>query len=221
MLTLLARAYGANGDQAKEEQTLRRAVTVDPRYITGYTMLARLYMRQKRLDEARAEFEGVGQRDSKATGARTMVGMLWEAQGKTDEARKSYEATLRDDPNAGVAANNLAFIYAEAGDNLDVALQLATTAKQRIPDEPTIDDTIGWIYYKKDMASLAVRPLEESVKKMQDRSPGEQAEVLYHLGMTYAKLGDKAKARNTLELALKLNPEVGGDAAKRALANVQ
>ena len=42
----------------------------------------------------------------------------------------------------------------------------------------------------------------------------------YHLGMTYAKLGDKAKARETLERALKLNPKVGGDETARTLALV-
>ena len=215
LLALLARAYGAAGDEAKVEQTLRRAVTVDPRFTPGYTMLAQLYMRQKRTDEARAEFEGMVQRDPSAVGARTMVGMLLESQGKRDDARKSYEATVNGTGNAPVAANNLAFIYAEQGTNLDVALQLATSAKERLPDDPSVDDTIGWVYYKKDLPSLAVRPLEDSLRKR----PGT-AEVLLHLGLTYAKLGDKAKARETLGRALKLDPRIGGDEAKRALSSV-
>ena len=117
--------------------------------------------------------------------------------------------------NAPVAANNLAFIYAEQGTNLDVALQLATSAKQRLPNDSNVDDTIGWIYYKKDIPSLAVGPLQDSLKKRPDA-----AEVLYHLGMTYAKLGDKVKARETLERAMKLDPKIGGEDARRALASV-
>ena len=117
--------------------------------------------------------------------------------------------------NAPIAANNLAYIYAELGTNLDVALQLATTAKQGLPNDSSVDDTIGWIYYKKDQASRAVRPLEESAKGQ----PG-LADVLYHLGMTYARLGEKAKARETLERALKLDPKIGGDEARRVLASV-
>ena len=214
LLALLARAHGAAGDEAKVEQALRRAVSVDPRFAPGYTMLAQLYVKQRRLDEARAEFEGIAQRNPSAVGSRTMVGMLLEAQGKREEARKSYEATVNAGANAPVAANNLAFIYAEEGTNLDVALQLATSAKQRLPEDPSVDDTIGWIYYKKDMPSLALRPLQDSLRKR----PGVP-EVLYHLGMTYAKLGDKAKARETLERALKLDPKIGGDDARRALAS--
>ena len=164
-------------------------------------MLAQLYIQQRRLDEARAEFEGIAQRDPSAVGARTMVGMLLEAQGRRDEARKSYEATVSGTENAPVAANNLAFIYAEQGTNLDVPSNSRHRPSRRLPDDPNVDDTIGWVYYKKGLPSLAVRPLEDSLKKLPDT-----AEVLYHLGMTYAKLGDKAKARDALGRALKLNP---------------
>jgi tetratricopeptide (TPR) repeat protein len=188
---------------------------VDPSFISGYTMLAQLYIRQKRLDQARAEFEGIVERDPSTTVARTMVGILLEAQGKREEAKKSYEVTVSGTASAPFAANNLAFIYAEEGTNLDVALRLATLAKQELPDEPSVDDTLGWVYYKKDLPSLAVRPLEDSIKKRPDAPL-----VLYHLGMAYAKLGEKSKARVALERAMKLDPKVGGDEAKRTLALV-
>jgi len=215
LLALLAQAYSASGEPAKAEQALRRAVSVDPGYVQGYTQLAQLYIQQRRLDEARAEFESIVRRDPSAIGARTMVGMLLEAQGRRDEARKSYEATVSGTEDAPVAANNLAFIYADQGTNLDRALELATSAKQALPDDPNVDDTIGWVYYKKGLPSLAVRPLEDSLRKLPDT-----AEVLYHLGMTYAKLGDKAKARDALGRALKLNPGMGGDDARQALLSV-
>jgi len=63
-----------------------------------------------------------------------------------------------------------------------------------------------------------VAPLQASLKRF--RTPAEQAEVLNHLGLTYAKLGDKAKAREALESALKLNPQVGGAETRRVLATV-
>lgn len=215
LLAWAAQAHNAAGDQAKAEEALRRAVSIDPHFMPGYTMLAQLYVRQRRLEEARSEFEGMARRDPSAVAARTMVGMLLEAQGKRDEARKSYETTVNSNHDAPVAANNLAYIYAEQGANLDIALQLATSAKQGLPENPDVDDTIGWIYYKKDLASLAVKPLEESLTKRPNNP-----EVLYHLGLTYAKLGDKAKARQALTGALKLDPNVGAGEAKRVLASV-
>jgi Flp pilus assembly protein TadD len=146
-----------------------------------------------------------------------MVGVILETQRKKDEARRWYESMVADTPSAPVAANNLAFIYAEEGTNLDVALQLASTAKQQLPDSAEVDDTLGWVYYKKDLASLAKGPLEDSLKKKPDN-----ADILYHLGLTYAKMGDKAQARNALERALKLNPQLAGaGTARQALASLQ
>ena len=97
---------------------------------------------------------------------------MFEAQGNRDEARKSYEATVNGPGNAPIAANNLAFIYAEQGTNLDVALQLATDAKQRLPNDPSVDDPLGWIYYKKDMASLPSRPSSKTASESAQRGRG-------------------------------------------------
>ncbi len=77
--------------------------------------------------------------------------MILQMEGKNAEAQKQYEKVMTLDPRAPVAANNLAWIYAESGANLDVALQLAQTAKAGLPDSPEVDDTLGWVYYKKDL----------------------------------------------------------------------
>jgi cellulose synthase operon protein C len=210
LLSIGASVYERAGQPSRAEQLLRRAVTVDPNSLAGYTSLAQFYMRQRRLDEARSEFEGIVKRDSRSVGPRTMVGIILESQGKRAEAKKWYEATVTDLPTAALASNNLAFMYAEEGTNLDKALTLASNAKRGLPDSPQVNDTLGWVYYKKDLPSLAVGPLEDSAQKLPDN-----ADVLYHLGMTYAKLGDKAKARNALERALTINPKFGGAAAAR------
>ena len=216
LFVLLSRAHSAAGDPTKQEEALRSAVSVDPRFKTGYTMLASLYVRQRRLDEARAEYEAIAKRDPSNVMAVTMVGLLLEQQGKRDEAIKAYERLVKGAENSPVAANNLAFMYAERGTNLDVALQLAMSAKQRMPNDPSVDDTIGWIYYKKNLPELAVKPLESALEQLPNN-----ADLLVHLGLTYAKLGEKEKARQALERALKLDSQVaGGDEAKRVLASL-
>ena len=216
LLALAAQVYSMAGQSQRSEEVLRRAVAVEPRFSAGYAMLAQLYYQQQRLDEAKAEFEGMVKRAPAEAGPRTMVGVILESQGKREEARRWYEETMAAVKDAPIAANNLAFIYAEQGINLDLALQLAGAAKQGLPDSPDVDDTLGWIYYKKDMANLAIRPLEESLKKRPD-----YAETLYHLGLAYAKTGDDAKARQALERALKLDPQFpGSDVARQTLASV-
>ena len=89
-----------------------------------------------------------------------MLGFLLEIQGRFDEAQQQYQKALEFDPRTAAAANNLAWLYASRGGNLDVALQLAQAAKAGLPDSPEVSDTMGWIYLKKGLRELAVGPLE-------------------------------------------------------------
>ena len=91
-----------------------------------------------------------------------MLGTILELQGSKDEAKARYNKALQIDPRAAVAANNLAWIDANTNGNLDVALQLAQTAKAQLPNRHEVDDTLGWIYYKKGLSSLADRIAEPS-----------------------------------------------------------
>jgi Flp pilus assembly protein TadD len=145
-----------------------------------------------------------------------MVGMLLEMQKKLPEARAKYEQIIAIDPHAAVAANNLAWIYAESGENLDVALRLAQTAKSRMPDRAEVNDTLGWIYHKKGLGSQAVVALRDAV----DKDP-QNASFQYHLGMAHAATGDAVQARAALQKALLLASEFDGAAeAKAALSKL-
>ena len=169
------------------------------------------------LEEAKADFEKAAQQQPKPVAARTLIGMILELQGKPEEARKQYEQALALDPRAAVAANNLANDYANQGVNLDVALSLAQTAKSQLPNSWEAADTLGWIYYKKGLASMAVTELQQSTV----RAP-TNALSHYHLGLAYLKNGSQKEARASLERALKLNPTfTSADDAKRVLAGIK
>ncbi len=138
-------------------------------------------------------------------------------QNKQSEAQARYEKVVLMDPRAAVAANNLAWIYAESGNNLDEALKLAQTARLQLPSSPEVSDTLGWVYYKKGLPSLAVPIFRESV----DKSP-KNAVYRYHLGLAYAKSGHLEDARKALEQALALDPKFNGSAdAQSVLAGLK
>jgi putative PEP-CTERM system TPR-repeat lipoprotein len=217
VLTMAARTYASGGDLAKAEQVLRKAIEVAPDTAQAYGMLGQLYLSQHKLPQAREEFAALAARQSKPVAAETMVGMILQVEGKTAEAQKQYEKVIGLEPRAPVAANNLAWLYAEAGTNLDTALQLAQTAKAGLPDSPEIDDTLGWIYYKKDLVSQALPPLQAAVAKS-----AQNPEYHYHLGMAQVKSGDVAGGKQSLEKALLLNPNFSGAAdAHKALASIR
>jgi hypothetical protein len=45
---------------------------------------------------------------------------------------------------------------AERGGNLELALQHAQAAKSQQPEDAAINDTLGWVYYKRDLPLLAI-----------------------------------------------------------------
>ena len=138
MLLLAARTYWTAQDLASAERVLRQAIDTAPTLLTSYGMLARLYVSQKKLDQARIEFENLAAMQNKPVGALTMSAIILQAQGNNDLAKKRYEHALAIDSRAAIAANNLAWMHAESGENLDRALQLAQTASAEAPDSPEI-----------------------------------------------------------------------------------
>ena len=173
-----------------------------------------MFISEHKLREARDRFEQIVAKRPDSVPAQTMVAMLYEAEQNRPEARKRYERVLQVDQDAAVAANNLAWMYTEDGGNLDVALQLAQTAKRQLPNRPEVDNTLGWVYYKKGLASLAIGPLKAAVEK-EPTNPT----YLYQLGLAYVGAGDKVQARKALQRALTLNSTfAGADEARKALA---
>jgi Flp pilus assembly protein TadD len=217
MLRIAGRTYVALGDRTTGERMLRDAIEREPNNLDGYVLLGGLYANSGRLAEATEQFRALAVKRPKSISAHTTVAMLLEMQGQVADARAKYEEILQIDPRAPVAANNLAWIYATQGGNLDVALQLAQTAKAQLADRHEVDDTLGWVYHKKGLSALALPSLKLAV----DRDP-KNASYHYHLGMAYAATGDAARARASLTRALALNSAFdGADEAKRTLAAIQ
>jgi tetratricopeptide (TPR) repeat protein len=121
--------------------------------------------------------------------------------GNVREAKRRYTELLSLEPRAVLAANNLAWIYADEKQNLDFALDLAERATEQIPDYAEAWDTLGWVYQQKQLPVLAVAPFEKAV----GQEPGN-ATFHYHLGMALAGSGDRERARESLQMALKLQP---------------
>jgi tetratricopeptide (TPR) repeat protein len=209
ILLTAAQTYGAIGDLSKAESTLRRVIEIQPSSIQAYGLLGQFYVSQRRTNEAIAEFEHILERNPKSVAAHTLIGMLLEANNRRDEARRQYERALEVDPRSPVPANNLAWMYAERGEDLDAALQLAQVARIGLPESAAVADTLGWIYYKKGQPQQAVAALRDAVR----RQPND-ASMHFHLGLALMKVGDLRQARQTLERGLQLSPN--GPAAEEA-----
>jgi tetratricopeptide (TPR) repeat protein len=209
---LSARVDLASGKTAEAEQTLRALVNADPSQLDAYDLLGRIAMSTGQLDRAIAEYTSLADRSKTPAGPLTLVAMIEESRGNQKAAQQQYEKVLEADPHAGVAANNLAWMYAEAG-RLDDALKLATVATEELK-RPEAEDTLGWIYYRKGLAQHAIASFERAVSKAPD-NPVYQ----YHLGLAQLKDGNDTKGRAALKRALALKSDFNGaDDARKALS---
>lgn len=129
------------------------------------------------------------------------LAMLLESLGRRDEAKTIYEKTLKLQPDNPIALNNLAYMMAETGGDLDQALTLAQRAKQRLPQDLNVGDTLGWIYLKKNLSDNAVEVLRDLVNK-----DPKNATYRYHFGMALLQKGDKFNAKKELQTALQNKP---------------
>jgi tetratricopeptide (TPR) repeat protein len=215
-LLLTAKAAEGAGDSRVAERHLRRVIELEPDNLDGYTALGAVYLGDRRLDKARAEFIEIAKRQPRSVAPPTMVGILSQAQGERAGAIEWYQRALKVDTRAAVAANNLAWIYAETDQNLDIAHELAQVAYAELREIPEVADTMGWVYYKRNMHAEAIAVLLRCVEK-------DPTNPLYHfhLGMAYSKRGEDMKARASLQRALKYKLGAPYDEeAKKALSDL-
>jgi len=150
---------------------------------------------------ALAAFNQATQIAPKDTKPRLEIAMMLESQGKSDEARKAYEDVLKVQPDDPVALNNLAYYDADNDKDLDTALSYAQRAQKQSPQNLNIEDTIGLIYYKKNLLDESSRLFTELVTKV----PNNPTFHL-HLAMALYKKGDKPQARRELDAARRNRP---------------
>ena len=213
---ILARLAQQAGRLPIAEDAFTKALSIDPKSTTALVGLADTYFLGQKFDQAQQQYEkAAAQQDSSRSYALFRVGQIYERRGDFAKAQVSYESAVSADPENAVAKNNLAWLYAEHGGNVDVALKLAEEAREKVPNDPGIGDTLGWIYVKKGSYEAAVENLKDSAAK----DPNNPA-YLYHLGMAYYKLGRNAEARKELEAALKMPNFGDADGARQILAQI-
>ena len=82
--------------------------------------------------------------------------------GRTQKAEELYRKALQIEPHYAPAANNLAYLMVQNGEDLDSALSLAQIARQKMPDSASAADTLAWVYYHKGLYGLAGDLLREA-----------------------------------------------------------
>ena len=201
----LARLSGTyalrKGDPEKARELFERAIELDPSNVAAYQQLARLYQASGDLDQTVSLYERALEQRPDSADIHYFLAVLYETDGRTEEAIARYEKAIELDDEMAQAKNNLAFLLAESGENLDRALDLAQEAKAMMPESPNAADTLGWVLYRRGIPSAAVGYLREAIGGLEEGSP-EIGMVRHHLALAYEANDQKQMAIDALELSL-------------------
>ncbi len=214
---MLGRFHLATGKTADAEAAFRRSIDLLPNLTGPYYQLAVMYADQKKFPQAERQLEKIIEKNDGNVGAHALLGVVLNAMGKIDPANKEYRKVLSLSPKNPVAANNLASNLTESGGNLDEALKFAQIAREEMPEDPIIGDTLGWVYYKKGLFDIAYPLISEAAGKGKNI-----AAIRYHHGMSLMKKGRNKEAVVELKAALAIDSNFpGAGEAKKILESLK
>jgi tetratricopeptide (TPR) repeat protein len=179
------------------EKAFQKAIDIDPTDAAGYEQLARLYAKTGRLNEAVSTYEAAIKARPEDPNLHYFLGTLYSFGGARDKAIERYEDAVKFGPDLAYPKNDLAYLYAESGENLDRALDLAQDAKAALPDTSTVADTLGWVLYKRGIPSAAISYLKEAVANS-DGDIANSGISMHHLAQAYEADENPEEARQTL-----------------------
>ena len=211
---LLAQLQIQNKNLDQAAATAQKAIQLNPGDGEAVMLFAQLEVQRGQTANAISAWEQWLNAHPNDAGAFAILGTLEESRGDLGKAEAYYKKSLQIQPQQPIASNNLAYRMLLNGENVDVALTLAQTARQSMPNSPSTADTLAWAYYYKGTYAFARDLLEDALK-----TEPNNATMQYHLGMVYGKLQDKNNAEIHLKKAESLAPN--SPAAKDARAALQ
>ena len=198
----LADVLLANGQRQQARTALLAAKAANPKFTQADLSLARLDATEGHVNEASKTLSSILTENPNNVPARLMLASIKETRGNPNAAIDDYKKILQVQPGNVLALNNLAYDLVEYGNQADEALKYAQRAAELAPEAPAVENTLGWVLYRKGMYSLAVPHLEKAA----DKEPSARRRC--HLAMAYLKMGDQERGQKNLEAAVKLDPNI-------------
>jgi uncharacterized protein (TIGR03790 family) len=128
---------------------------------------------------------------------------LYEETGEWDAAVDRYRRVIARVPNQPQALNNLAFVLAVHKNAATEALPLAVRAFASVKNNPTIEDTLGWIHHLLGHDEQAEGLLVEAAK-----SAPTVADIQIHAAIVLAANGKRDAALRSLEQAASIDKSI-------------
>jgi tetratricopeptide (TPR) repeat protein len=139
---MLALSAWKSGDPNKAEQAFEAALSIDPNHVKSLVNLSRLFIEQKRPDEAIARLTAAAEIEPESVVVYRLLGRTYDAQGQTDEAITAYTRAIELNELDAWSMNNLGLLFLKA-QRFDEALPLFTKAVDVRPSVPSFHNNLG------------------------------------------------------------------------------
>lgn len=215
---LQAQVLAANGKLQEALEVAERALKLAPEMpgiaelVVG--LLTQLGDREKAIE--RLEKEAAG--GKLGVEGRLLLARLQIVAGRDDRAAELLETVVAERSDLPGAKNDLAFLLAKKGADIERARRLAEEARAAMPRSPQVADTLGYVYLKKGLAEPAADQFRAAIGLADEQSPA-WATFQYHLGLSYKALGRLPEAREAFERALATSVEFPDAAEARKEAD--
>ncbi|HTP40349.1 MAG TPA: tetratricopeptide repeat protein [Steroidobacteraceae bacterium] len=123
-----------------------------------------------------------------------------ETGGRTTDAVAQFESAIRKRPEDPELLNALGFTLADHNLRLSHAEELIRSAMAVSPDNPAMQDSLGWVLYRRGRKSQALPVLARAWQNSAD------PEIAAHYGEVLWKSGEEGKARYIWQQALNSDP---------------
>jgi tetratricopeptide (TPR) repeat protein len=135
------------------------------------------------------------------------ISVIYVNQGDYKKGEAELERLLERFPEDAGANNDLGYLYAEQGKNLEKAEIMIRKALQEDKDNRAYLDSLGWVLFKRGKVKEAIEPLKKAVEKTRETAEQEgsapDATILEHLGDVYFQLNDIRQAGDAWREAAK------------------
>jgi len=209
----VGRFYSLRKEPTKAIEFFSLAIKAQPDYAPAYMDRADIYFATGEEDKALQDYQAALAIAPKSAGVYVKMGMIYERRQQWSAAEQALKAAIALDDKQAIAYNNLAWLAAEGHIAQDNALTWANQAVSLAPQVLEFQDTLAWVLRTRGKLEQAVSILEKVSAKKPDESM-----YLYHLGVVYADMGNRKKASDAFEKALKLKAHFpAADDARRRL----
>jgi tetratricopeptide (TPR) repeat protein len=205
----LADLLGETGKVDEALEIIRKAVKNEPGNPRYQFLLGGTLAKFGRNDEAVKVFQEIlkafGSNEDMAKLAHSNLSIVYVNQGDYARGEAELEAVFQRSPDDPGVNNDLGYLYAEQGKNLEKAEAMIRKAVQEEPERAAYLDSLGWVLFKRGKVREALSPLQKAIElqKLEEKkgaSPPD-ATIREHLGDVYLQLKEVEKARTVWEEA--------------------